>query len=324
MFVTNKYMGKKVFIVGNGFDLDLGLHTSYREFAQCDFWPIKEEDCKKSFLAQRLEKDKKENWFDLENSLLDYAQIATDYSEKQKILLPSYYDDKQTYLNVKNALFKFVSNHELLKAKKESMSAKVLEVISSNAIFDIVLSFNYTDLGAICEKLGYNKIRYKHVHGSCADNSIILGVASNYELKQDYDYLYKAFDTYYRSPNVRYALQNVEDVVFYGHSLGRQDFDYFQDFFMSCCKEGMKQEDSVNITFFTKDEDSELQLKRQLRSMISEGYGRLVDGNKVRFIHSTDMESGDFVEFLERMRDIQIDNMRKRNSHGIRIRGVDF
>ncbi len=36
-------MRNNVFIVGNGFDLALGLPTKYSDFAHSDFWPVSED-----------------------------------------------------------------------------------------------------------------------------------------------------------------------------------------------------------------------------------------------------------------------------------------
>ena len=32
----------KTLILGNGFDLDLGLHTTYADFAASKFWPLED------------------------------------------------------------------------------------------------------------------------------------------------------------------------------------------------------------------------------------------------------------------------------------------
>ena len=37
-------MHKKVFIIGNGFDLDLGWKTSYKDFVCSDYWPLKDKE----------------------------------------------------------------------------------------------------------------------------------------------------------------------------------------------------------------------------------------------------------------------------------------
>ena len=74
-------MRNNVFIVGNGFDLDLGLPTRYSDFAESNYWP--KEDVyrtnKGPYAPQSLasylnEKKNIETWFDLEHELLNYAQ----------------------------------------------------------------------------------------------------------------------------------------------------------------------------------------------------------------------------------------------------------
>ena len=83
-------MKHRTFIIGNGFDMDLGLHTSYQDFVNSDLWPITNSDLERSSLADKLEKDKKENWFNLEDSLCEYAQARPAHSELNLIKLGSY------------------------------------------------------------------------------------------------------------------------------------------------------------------------------------------------------------------------------------------
>ena len=62
-----------VLVLGNGFDLDLGLRTSYKDFWESDY-------CPKSYPAPLIKhlNEKwpdsldKVKWYDLENELLEY------------------------------------------------------------------------------------------------------------------------------------------------------------------------------------------------------------------------------------------------------------
>lgn len=36
-------MNNKVLVLGNGFDIDLGLKTKYRDFADSEFWPFNDD-----------------------------------------------------------------------------------------------------------------------------------------------------------------------------------------------------------------------------------------------------------------------------------------
>lgn len=91
---------KIVLILGNGFDLDLGLKTSYKDFWESEF-------CPKDYpapLIQHLNEHWKEDiesvrWYDLENELHAYATIEekTDIiDEKQRSYIRSHFDYELT------------------------------------------------------------------------------------------------------------------------------------------------------------------------------------------------------------------------------------
>lgn len=113
--------------------------------------------------------------------------------------------------------------------------------------------------------------------------------------------MYKTSSKHYQSSNVRYALQNSKDVVFFGHSLGEQDYHYFQDFFRRQCRDDMTESDKCKITFFTKDDDSRLKLISQLRSMNDGRVNYLYDCNDLQFIHTDNVDSklDSFIKYLE-------------------------
>lgn len=186
----------------------------------------------------------------------------------------------------------------MIQPNKDSIAARVLKGIVANGKFNKVLSFNYTDLNDIALKLGLGKIEYSHVHGSCLDGHIVLGVSDDYSLKNGYEEFYKTNNTHYHSPNVRYALQGIEEVVFFGHSLGSQDFHYFSDFFYGQSIGGMEEKDRIRITFFTKDEMSQQSLKAQLRGMMKQKMNNFMDNNVVNFIRTQEGDSKELNEFL--------------------------
>ena len=105
---------KNVLIIGNGFDLDLGLPTRYSDFANSEYWPHVDRlpDGRSVFSIANGEeyhalpfyldkRSKTDNWFDLEEFILDYATkevsgLANDlYSAKNDI---DYYHELQSKL----------------------------------------------------------------------------------------------------------------------------------------------------------------------------------------------------------------------------------
>ena len=61
-------------VIGNGFDLDLGMNTRYSDFTKSGYWP-KDVSSSSHNLQQYLnERKDMDCWFDLEQCLLDYCK----------------------------------------------------------------------------------------------------------------------------------------------------------------------------------------------------------------------------------------------------------
>lgn len=77
---------------------------------------------------------------------------------------------------------------------RDSVASQVLRAVIANGKFDVIYSFNYTDLHHIAKEIGITeKFNYEHVHGCLKDNSIILGVEDESDLMDGYSFLYKTF-----------------------------------------------------------------------------------------------------------------------------------
>lgn len=291
---------KKVFIIGNGFDLDLGWKTRYSDFAGSKFWIG---DSYGSNLKSQLNQDKCiEKWFDLEMSLLNYANA----DGKQQILhAPEYTinQDKQCFKELTQGLSDFLRREEKREVNKDSVAAKVLKAILDNGYFTSIYSFNYTNLKSIAGKLGLSTdFRYEHVHGSIATDSIILGVEDAVDLYPGYSFLYKTFSPHYESHHIQYDLLEADEVVFFGHSLGKNDYHYFQSFFRRQCDENLEREQGKRITFFTYDDASRIGILEQLREMNDKKTNYLFGLNDLEFICTKDGGGEKLEQFLLRMK----------------------
>lgn len=294
----------KTLILGNGFDLDLELPTTYAEFAASQFWPLKEEDLLYSPLAQALQEAKDTvRWFDIEDILFKYARDRklTDNDCAVRIF-GSIENDKDVYQKICTALCYYIQAVQSNKPiKKDSLAARVLKAVSANGSFNKVLSFNYTDLDDICQRVGCSILPYKHVHGSAKKGAIILGVSDEHKLQQGYDCLYKSQSPFFKSSGVRTALKESSEVVFFGHSLGLQDIAYFSDFIVKSADAGQSSEDRRKITFFTKDGHSQEQLMMNIRELNPSSFGRFRDLNDVVFIRSEDVDKEEINEFFDHL-----------------------
>lgn len=260
---------KNIFIIGNGFDLDLGLKTSYSDFAKSSFWPQQEGytiPYMKTFLEKKREA---ETWFDIEKSLTDYAQ-KTNCNILSFIRKWRYNSqvDKNYFDKIKDALCSYIKEQQEGDIKKSSVAEVVLKSVISNGFFDSIYSFNYTDLNVLAKKIGINsEIKYNHIHGKISNKSIILGV-NDTPIKNGYEFLQKNKSEYYRSHSIPDDLNKAKEVVFFGLSLPGIDYVYFEKFFKSQSEKGpLEDMKKKNITIFTKDENSRLNIINGLEKM---------------------------------------------------------
>ena len=292
---------RNVFIIGNGFDLDLGLSTKYSDFAQSKYWPttvekqikeneihttvekrIKENEIHyKSFfykkpldLKETIENAKnKETWFDIEKELLEYSQpyyLILHTGEKTT------FQDSADMVNnninyfheLRDSLNKYILEVQNTQKVKECTASDVLRAIIGNSFFDNIYSFNYTDLNLIAKQIGINQeIKYTHLHGNASDNSIILGVDET-QLRKGYEIFHKSSSRYYRSHNLYNSLTTADEIVIFGLSFGSIDYSYFDSFFKGISEgEYITEEQDQYITIFTKDDKSRLAIISNLRSM---------------------------------------------------------
>lgn len=302
-------MHKKVFIIGNGFDLDLGWKTSYKDFVCSDYWPLKDKEpsCPMAkYLKDRMEGDK---WYDLESILKVYASNNTECHDD------AFPQDEEFFNELRSAIILFLQDEVKKDVNSESMAAQVLKAIIINGYFTSIYTFNYTDLFDIAKKLRIqSKFNFEFVHGCLSRNSIILGVDDSAQLRNGYAYLRKVFSEYYTSHLIRYTLQECDEVVFFGHSLGDIDYPYFADFFadQSNCAE---RKNSKHITIFTKDHKSRFQILEQLRSMNGGRTERLQNDNDFKIIMTDNPNKVLIKKFFDHLKEESLDahnNMMRR------------
>lgn len=283
-----------VFIIGNGFDLDLGLPTKYSDFAASKYWPsstsktkIPSEEIQNNNgvlnlhivaatpkLEAAIEEAKnRETWFDLESELLWYSK-QFDVTDRNYTRFsresPNEVKSNVDYFNkLRNSLNDYIlevqSKHQI---KKDCTAKDVLKSVVNNGYFDNIYSFNYTDLNSIARMVGVTSdIQYIHLHGNVTDKTSILGVDET-ELRKGYESFHKSSSRYYRSHDIYNSLTSAEEIVIFGLSFGSIDYSYFDIFFKQLSEgESVMEEQKKFITIFTKDDNSRLSIITNLRNM---------------------------------------------------------
>lgn len=315
--------GKGVLIIGNGFDLDLGLKSSYSDFAKSQLW-IDNIDAKKNeyssdgLMKSLFNAKNKENWFDIEQTMLDYVLDLMELYDKTNYEFDSNDKDKEVYTLVCQLLKQYLRQEsESVSIKKESIAVKVLNNICESNIFSAIYSFNYTDIQNLFRKQGIGIFpQTYHVHGSLLDgDDIILGVECEDKiLPKEYTFLYKTSSDYYCSNNIYESLRQADDVVFFGHSIDGMDFKYFRKFFETVSSENADGYKRKYIRIFTGNHESKLDIEYNLRKNGIDPFD-LYRLNDIDFIYTIDCENGvehenqklqSFLDYLENKREANL------------------
>ncbi len=248
-------MEKTLIILGNGFDLDLGWKTSYNNFY------LAEHRSFERFNQMPYIRDLilGEYWFNLEEYIRD---SLTQITEKR---IEEMFDFWQICRSSMSDYFINNKKLNIFQTNKDSCAYKFLLNISEKS--DIV-SFNYTNPFT---KNNIPEKEIEFVHGGGENiidyTSLKLGV-DNRVLEENpisnNPSILPIIKTYNNRHinNVLLKLKTHQNIIFYGHSLGIADADYFQSYFKSIISKSLNNQ---NIYFITKDVSSLQQIKNNLK-----------------------------------------------------------
>lgn len=135
---------KIVLVLGNGFDMDLGWQTSYKSFAESDFWPFKD---KNKNLGGYLEShSKSDKWFDLEALLRSYSAKEKPYVDTNWRSPRIIGQDEIHFKTLIKHLINYLRVQESRNVNPESTAAYLLKTLCKHSDILKVYSFNYTSL----------------------------------------------------------------------------------------------------------------------------------------------------------------------------------
>lgn len=225
-------MQNKVVIIGNGFDLDQGLKTSYKHFLSDGVQPGVDE---RNVIIQTA-LDQGENWCDVEMALANViAREAklTQNKDRQE-------DIKKSYVQVVRLLKAYIEGeqrHRQIKFDHSKPSYRMIEdLLRSEFAYIKLFDFNYTNtIKSILEALPQksNILHYK-VHGSVDQDEIIFGVEnySDVVIPSQFTYAKKSHsDLFYVETKISDELIGAHEIHFFGHSLGESDEIHFAKYF---------------------------------------------------------------------------------------------
>lgn len=283
---------KVTLIIGNGFDLSLGLPTSYNHFIESDSF-LRHIYSNLLFNAIKEKKDV-HNWIDIENFLGEYGE-AHPYDTKS-----TKYMFKKEYRLLCESLKEYLSTISITGINSSNSSYRILEEALAK-IPDVVetnndsshclniLDFNYTNsISSFLADTNFKeyvvrrkKIFHFQVHGSLKNNNIIFGVqdgkdiGNNIFIRKSYHDNYEQFDC-----NIYDLLKTSQRIIFFGYSLGESDHTYFQKYF-----ENLLIQNGANIDFYYFQEKDDI--FRALELLTNKNVGTLRSNHTIRFIDSS-------------------------------------
>ena len=258
-----------IFILGNGFDLDLGLKTKYVDFARSRFWEDLMKNNAHRFESSRLlgflrEKYAVENWIDIEAALLEYALLKTQNGEVQHAE-----EDKIDFFLLCDALKEYLKDQQnSFEPTRNSVAKELLRRFPRLAKESALYSFNYTLLGVLSLRvervlgLGMREDAI-HIHGSLRDgDELILGIETPADIREEYAFLYKTQNRQYGHTDILRDLNDKDEYIFFGHSLNGMDYTYFSSLFQRLT---IRHQSPPRLTIITKSVEDENRFKIFLR-----------------------------------------------------------
>ncbi len=260
----------KVLVIGNGFDIALGLRSKYADFVNVmsgstkhAFWPFRNIPTGKyadrslhrhfyDYFNANKNNDGQIRWIDIEGELLNYvrSKIGSAIDES------SAKEDEGSFNMLKMMLQKYISSMPTIEPQSPDKNIiRLLKAIKVDGKFDKAYSFNYTNLHN--ELIRFGKFEAEslpkvvNIHRTPSDENhfnIVLGINEDPSLPKCYRFLFKSFQT--EPTNLSQDMAKADEIIFYGISFGEIDFPYFKSFFTHIANQSIL-DSKKHITIFT-------------------------------------------------------------------------
>lgn len=294
-------------VTGNGFDRDLGIPSSFSQFAESDEWnnllaKFHVSRCNRIWrepsLLWHLNNSIRPNWFDIEEEIHQFIKKHSSVSKKQANII------QMEYEGLTKAFYDYLLRvTKDFKADKNKLSYQLLCQLPKCPVYITDYSFNYTKPECFLETQPDFPSLFHftrcYIHGSLRDNDIIIGCDAQEEVNRPLSFMYK-YNKLKQTNFINLSLAEAREIIFFGHSINEMDFCYFREFFK---KASSSYEPLKDVTIITWDENSERDIKNNIRNQgisVTDLYNNLFS---FTFIHSSKIYNGDKEEY-EKWKDL--------------------
>lgn len=294
-------MAELALIIGNGFDLDMGLPSRYSDFADSpEFHDLArrmhnmyfEEERENSLVLQIQKASYNSNWFDIEEEIHKYVVNHQCFDDNMIRMVRSEFDHLKKALS--NYLKRITAN---FTADKNKLSTYLYYRLRECPLTATEIYFNYTSpqqylkMPIQLEIFNGGQHWFSFVHGSLRENDIVLGcdLQAGEEVNRQLSFMYK-YNMLNRANHVARNILEAKEIIFFGHSMNDMDFCYFREFF----KEASASPKPIrHLTIITYDEESERTIKDNIRNQgisVTDLYSNLWTFD---FIHTKNYYAGE-------------------------------
>ncbi len=287
---------KHIYVIGNGFDIDLGWRTSYEDFYESKLtgWKVhvrQGEDCLPAYLLDHAG----ENWYDLERTIYDYCLSKSNGVLDEELMSKDYRD----YVSIKGQLKRFIKERSSEQIRVESMAYEILKTyVERSSHTDLpsdmrpeLISFNYTPIEKVAKLINPKAtFRYIPIHGTIEKDSCIFGFHNDNQIKGIYRDMQKLMDDNYDPGRIMPLLMDAKSITFFGLSMGYIDAVYFKDVLKAASQTGdFHTRNTKDIEFITRDKKSKKDIKKNLQD-IGIDFQALSTNSKVTFTLTSENE----------------------------------
>lgn len=280
-------MAEVALIIGNGFDIDMGIPSRYSDFIRSKEWQgvVKRVNSfladssysNHSLIAQLQLASMESMWFDIEQEISKFVKSHPTISQQEIGEIKWEFDLIKEGLA--NYLKRITSN---FTADNSKLSTALHYRMRECPLTVTEIYFNYTYpqlyIKLPIQQEIFNGAQHwvTFVHGSLDDNDIVLGcdLQEGEQVNKQLSFMYK-YNQLKKANHIARNILEAKEIIFFGHSINDMDFCYFREFF----KVASASPNPIrHLTIITYDEKSERDIKDNIRNQgisVSDLYSNL-------------------------------------------------